>query len=392
MNKTAIFSKLILFTTVLAGCGGGGSDSAGGASGGDPVAVENPFFEAEVDATSTTDFTYMNLTTGETLPLSEEEAANSTLWHVAFRRNSIKLNSGVSGPGMVKGAVVSAQEDFYAENGEALASVFLNATADSELEHLTGPLTAPAKITEEQILTPFIGSGEVVATKMDMGWYWYDFTTHAITVNDNTGWLLQSGEGNSYARVRATALTYSSQAGLDVTFEFDVQPADSVQLATTALFQAHVDASGGEICYDFDVGSVISCVGNAWDLKLGVSGRDWYLRSNGGVSGPGNGAPFGPFAWDGELENYTSATIDPAGTAISFLYAKDSTSGVFADQLWYAYNLTGQHKLHPNYRVYWIDTDNGEANSEKYAVQITGYYNSIGVSGYVKLRWLKISN
>ena len=138
--------------------------------------------------------------------------------------------------------------------------------------------------------------------------------------------------------------------------------------------------------------SAMRCTGSEWDLKMGLAGRDLYLRSNGGVSGSGAGGAFGPIPWSGDLDTYTSATIAPDSTPIASLYTRDSTSGVFADQLWYGYDLDGTHKLHPNYRVYWIDTDTTQTSAPKFALQIIGYYSDSGTSGNPKLRWRAIDN
>lgn len=375
---------------VLTGCGGGGSDSGTGVEEEGEERVLESVSTATLDATSYDDYTYYDLTNGEVIALTEAEAASSTEWHIAFRRSTIKLNGGTSGPGSVAGAVVAEQADFYTSSGDPDANVFLNATADSELEHLEATYTVPSSLVEDELVTMLEGSGDVMGTQMDLGWYWYNFMTHQTSLNDTNGWLLRSGEGDSYARFRATALTYDSDDGLDVTFAFDVQVSGTSQISTTAQFMAHVDSTGGETCFDFDTNATVACSGTAWDLKMGIEGYSWYLHSNGGLSGEGDGAAFGPVTWAGDLEDYTSATSTPDGTNIAFLYSADSSSGVFESDSWYAYNLTGTHKLHPNYRVYWIDTDADDADAPKYLLQVTGYYSDVGVSGNPSIRWMLI--
>lgn len=237
--------------------------------------------------------------------------------------------------------------------------------------YLTSDLIAPTSLTEDSLTTVLVGSEQTTGTQMDMGWYWYDFTTHAISVNDSNGWLLRSAEGNSYSRFRATALSYDTTDGLRVTFSFDTQASGTVQFAGSATFDAHIAPSGGEVCFDADNNAEVACDSSLWDLKLGIAGRDWYLRSNGGVSGAGKGAAFGPLTWDA-LDDYTS--------------------GIFAAQSWYAYNLDGTHRLHPNYRVYWISADTNNASASRFAVQITGYYDDTGMGGHPTLRWREITN
>ena len=125
-------------------------------------------------------------------------------------------------------------------------------------------------------------------------------------------------------------------------------------------------------------------------MKIAFFGRDFYLRSNGGVSGEGAGAVFGPFEWD-ELSAWTSATIEPSGSSVVARYQEDVTSGIFDESSWYAYNLTGAHRLWPNYAVYLIDTNQADDAAPQYALQITGYYDATGASGYPRLRWRRIN-
>src|SRR3990167_733003 len=122
---------------LLTACGGGGSDSGSDVdSGTDNSLAPDSVKTATLNATSNSDYVYFNLATGNTVSLTAAEAENSADWHIAFRRNAVKLNGGASGPGNVAAAVVVAQDDFYDAAGKPIASVFLNATAASELEHL----------------------------------------------------------------------------------------------------------------------------------------------------------------------------------------------------------------------------------------------------------------
>lgn len=391
--KTSNMAIGLAFSCLLTGCGGSSSDNGTGLVEDVDRDADTPIegvSEANINATDYAAYRYFNLESGEELELTEVEASASTDWHIAFRRSAIKLNGGTSGPGAVAAALVAEQTDFYDAEDEPDSTVFLNATAESELEHLTASYDAPDELVVDELVTSLQGSGDVTGTQMDMGWYWYDFTSHQISLNDSNGWLLRSGEGNSYARFRATELNYDRVTGLAVTFDFDVQVGDTDQFSSTAQFMAQVDSAGGESCFDFDANATVPCSGSQWDLKLGIEGRDWYLHSNGGISGEGEGAAFGPIAWVEDLETYTSATIAPSGDSIAFHYSEDSSSGVFEADSWYAYNLTGAHKLYPNYRVYWIDADTESETSAKFLLQVTGYYSEAGEGGNPSIRWKSV--
>ncbi|WP_020410158.1 HmuY family protein [Hahella ganghwensis] len=354
------------------------------------------YTSAVIDASSNENYTYYNLETGQTVALTDAQAATSDAWHIAFRRLSVKLNGGSSGSGNVRGALAATQDDFY-NDGEPNANVFLNATTDSEEEHLladvdTGTLTFQADSQSSAIAT----SGTVSGTTMDMGWYNYNRVTHGISVNTDNAWLLRSNSGDSYARFHASDLTYTPGGNLDVTFDFDVQSDGDTTFNGTATFNASVPVSGGSACFDFDTDTEVDCATQtSWDLKLEIDGRDWNLWTNSGVSGNGNGGALGdPYTYaelfdDAQYDNATSPT-GQGGHDIRGYYSIDSSAGVFEENSWYAYNLSGQHKIWPNFRVYVIDTDATNEASSKYKLQITNYHSEGGASGHPNIRFVAI--
>ncbi|MFL1405754.1 HmuY family protein [Marinobacter sp. M1N3S26] len=361
---------LMPVTFALAACGGSGGSSNDIDD--DSETPEAASYEEQViDAQTSGTYTYLNLDTGETVAESGE-------WHMAFSRTNIQLNGGGSGSGNVAGALAVAQDDFYTAAGEPDVNVFLNATASSELEHLADSFPEPDEWQPDAATTAF-GSD----------WYIYDFTTHIISPNPDNGWLVRSGEGNSYARVRVTGLDYSADP---ITFRIDltVQAADTTQLTTDQTFSGTIPASGGEACYDFDIDQAIPCTGTTWDLKLDLQPRALSLVSNSGPNGDGDGAVLGPVAWS-DLSTYTSATTDTSGTSLERAYTPDQTAGIFSDSSWYAYNLEGAHKLWPNYRVYLVNTDTTGDTSTVYAVQVINYYGEDGNSGQPVIRWKAVT-
>ncbi|PKM22385.1 MAG: hypothetical protein CVV10_04605 [Gammaproteobacteria bacterium HGW-Gammaproteobacteria-14] len=343
----------------------------------------------QLDASSNTDYVYLNLERGEVIDLSAAQAAMSQEWHIAFRRFAVQLNGGASGSGEVAGALVGLQEDFYSEDGEPNASVFTNATPDSELAVLLADYENPDSWIKDKVVTLLTGPSAV-----DGGWYIYNPAGGTMSANSGNGWLLRSGEGNSYARMRATELTFNTRAGEGVesfTFEFDVQSPGSNAFNDTATFTGSLPAGGGELCFDFNANSLAACTGSSWDLKIAFWGRDFYLRSNGGVSGAGNGAVFGSFPWS-ELSLWSNATHDPNGVLVTARYQSDTTSGVFDQHSWYSYNLLGMHRLWPNYRTYMVDADQGDESSSRYLLQIIGYYDATGAGGFPVIRWRTLEN
>lgn len=358
----------------LAGCGGGSDNSISDTTSANDSELPESVQQVVVDARSGT--AYLNLATGTTV-------AETDNWHLAFNRYSAMLNGGVSGSGSVVGALGDAQESFYSEDGAPIASVFLNATADSELEHLLDEFPEPDSWQQD---------GDVLA--FGDAWSSYDFATGQISQVDGIGYLVRSNTGNSYARMRVKSFDFPTRSGngiQDFELEFSVQAAGTVQLgATTVSFTPPEDYEGGDACFDFDAGVGVDCTSADWDVLVGFSDRSWYLKTNSGPSGPGLGGALGPIDWE-ELSSYTSATVDSTGASLVMAYASDTTGGVFTDYSWYEYNMSGAHKLWPNYRVYLIKADEDNPSSQVYAVQIINYYGDNGDSGQPVVRWKPVT-
>ena len=379
-------TSVILGSILLVACGGGGDGGSNDANTATPPEENNSTLSQIMDASDYDAFTYFNFDTNQVVELTAEEAKTSQNWHIGFRRTEIVLNGGTSGSGNVAGALAAVQADFYNQE-EPNASVFLNATPEAELEHLTSTIELTDLVYQTDAFSYAVsGSGETQGTSLDMGWYNYDFTTHVISANTNNMWLLKSSTGDSYARFSTQSLEYGDE--LTVTFSFDVQAKDTHQFVdNSATFTASIPNTGGKACFDFDTNRSVDCdLNENWDLQLVLQGRDFILKTNSGPSGAGRGGAFGPILIS-DKSTYLSGTTTATGADISRHYVGDSNAGIFSDQSWYAYNLEGGHKLWPNYRVYIIDTDQTDEQSTQYKLQVTNYYSDTGVSGHPNIRF-----
>lgn len=357
---------IVLAALALTACGGGSDNSIAQ----DEADDASSFSEQLMPAATET--VYLNLETGAMV----EEGDN---WHIAASRLSFKVNSGASGTGRVGGALAIAQDDFYDGNGDPDANVFTNATANSEQEHLLGVLEEPANWQEDAFASAFGASD---------AWSQYDFATGVISEQADVGYLVRSAEGDSFARMRVVDFNFPTREGQgidDFTLEFDVQASDASQFsATTVTFTPPTGYDGGDVCFDFDSASVVDCAtSDLWDVQVGFSGRDWYLKSNSGVSGNGSGGASDPMTW-------TELAANDSDPGVPQLYNTDSTGGVFTDNTWYAYNLTDQHKIWPNFRTFLIKADIDDSESMVWALQIVGYYDENGTSGQPTVRWLPV--
>ena len=186
-------------------------------------------------------WTYFNLTSGTTV-------AETGDWHVAFNRNTMKLNGGASGPGTVAGFVGATPAGFYAADGTPVLARFKTTVPADTLADLTGVLAMPASAqawvkdsVASQLAPPYTGS---YPAPLDYGWFTYYPTdasamagglagAHQLKANPEGATLLRSGEGNSYARMRVASIAYGPvtapaqpYTGKQTwTIDMDVQPA-----------------------------------------------------------------------------------------------------------------------------------------------------------------------
>lgn len=354
---------------LLSGCGGDDGDSSNGNT------DSNSFSSLKINAASYTDWQYVNLSSGELVTLTAEQAVTSTDWHIALRRTEVKINGGVSGSGNGKGALAATPDGFYDAEGNAVASVFTNADADIQAQALSAEYNLADLTFKADSYVPAI-----------QDWYIYNPANHQISANSANGWLLRHADGTTYSKFVLDAVSYS-----EITVRYETQATDTTQFAGGEKTLTATVADGAtELCMDFDAQAAADCSSANWDLRyeINLAARAINLWSNGGVYGDGNGAAFGAIA-AAELAAYTSATMVDS-TSIAAHYSADSASSIFSESSWYAYNLSGAHKLWPNFRTYIVDADSNTENSEKFAVQISNYY-SLGGSGSPEIRFKKIT-
>lgn len=169
-------------------------------------------------------------------------------------------------------------------------------------------------------------------------------------------------------------------------------------------------AAPADLCFDLDKpgNEQVACSTAVWDLKVSMpaaGGRGQpAFWTNSGESGSGKGGALGgPFdnAW-ADLQKIEDATIDPdSGQAVpDRAFLTDSVSGAFAGSnsigsAVFEYNLTGDNKMHPNFRVFQVTLDkSAPAAANTYALQVLGYYGGPGgaTSGYVTVRLAGMDN
>ncbi|WCN12220.1 hypothetical protein GV054_03960 [Marinomonas mediterranea] len=375
------FLLLLPFLACLAACDSS-SDSDDNNSDNNSTTTSDEASSSQDDAVTTIEnidatngWAYVNLA-------SKSTVQSTDTWHIAFSATSTMTNTDT-----VTNAIVASQSDFYSD-GSANSSVFTNATASSELEHLTAAydLTDSSYTFATDTLTTAINSG---TTK----WANYNSTTRAYDANSDAWWVIRNSAADAFAKLNATSISYTDYnstthqvSGVSISLNLYIQSAtdSGFSTAVTTWTPSSTSDSGAFIkCYDIDSTAEVDCSTDGWDIKADIDYNSYKfnLLLNSGVSGSGSAGASTSYDSDGVNAIASGSDIN------SRSFVTDAMSNVYTDDAtqWYEYNLTGQHKIWPNYRVYAVKVANGAT----YLMQITSYYNTTdGTTGrYISIRY-----
>jgi heme-binding HmuY-like protein len=129
-----------------------------------------------LDGAADNPYIYLDLAAGARVDITDVDALESSAWQIAFKRSSIRINGGDSGPAGVTAAAVDAAT--LEEVTEAPASGF--ATDDW---------------ADDQCNFIGLDSGEP-ATAFGF-WYDYDDQTHVVTPKAQV-WIVRQADGTDY--------------------------------------------------------------------------------------------------------------------------------------------------------------------------------------------------
>ena len=236
-----------VFAVQITGYYGGGSGSESGhislrwINVGDYTSgTDTTVHTATVDATSYSDWTHFDLATGTVV-----DSPDASNWQLAFQRYFVKTNSGVSGEGTVGSFFAQQPDGFYDAEGNAITAAFSDSSVIAAAEDALTDTSGWAEWTTGQRGTSWNTDAAFSSLNPDSrggypnlihyGFYSYDPTgdvasaEHMVVAAPDNGVMLRSGDGNSYARVHLTSVTYADSTDpysqSTWTFDFEVQPA-----------------------------------------------------------------------------------------------------------------------------------------------------------------------
>ena len=300
---------------------------------------------------------YFDLDTGE---LTDESGE----WDIAVKRMDVKVNDSLTS------AVVVAQDHYYDGEGKPLEGEFVYAHGQTELDSFLSATTVSAEDYVSTAVEPAIKNDD---------WYQYQYPGGFTALDDNY-WVIGSSEGEgTFALMHAANISSAYIA----TFKFYVEQVGAGQFSDTAL---SVDVSLVEVaetCVDFQSQSTITCSSGAWDVKVDIKDKNYKVLLNGGASGEGYAKAYGPVS----VDEYTTGTTQ----GLSFAMKADSLASAFADHSPWAYGADSNspHSVLPNYRVYAVNFGD---EREVVKIQLTNYYNELGESGQITMRYMSLSD
>lgn len=371
MKKYTIPALSLL--TIMSGCGSSSSDPV------DEIEV-TPEVEEVVEegvifgpfstgTSSEPKSIYFDLETGAVLELTDEAAATDSQWDIAFKRTEVSLNTHTDNT--VGTYFTTINSDFYDDAGNAISEMFLNATADAELDNYlaVGVIDLPNEDGYS-----YDSEEYVIGDKF----YNYDLTTHQVSAADDVYFVVSSD--NAYTKFRAKSLTTSGRTLATITLGIQHQSALDGETEFAEEFELELDAVSCDtgIYVDFDLAEPVG-QDDAWDIRL-------PCLTDSGVTG----ADFQIFIADeaSALVDTTNSYLGVDSEAEQYYGFKSNLTEVkaFTANPWYQYNLNGGHLLWSQYGVYLIKT-----NTANYKLQVTSYYDESGISGNYSFRFDAIS-
>ena len=373
MNKTYL-ALLLAMTFGLTACGSsssddtsvetpdevtdGSGDSGDGSSDGEneEATIYGPF---STGSTSEPVAVYFDLDTQTQLTLTEEEAAADTMWDIGFKRTSVFLNTHQDTP--VRLYFTGNNSEFYDDTGAPVPDLFLNATADSEL----GDYLA---VTQSDIPGADAFSTDTETQVIGDTFYNYDITTHVVTPNEETYYIVSSD--SNYTKFHVTDIVTEGRGIGEITLGVMHQSVLDGQTTFAEEVALTVDAVGcsDAVYVDFDMQQVVTqtddwdlsvpCADGAGEFTLSIADDATVLRTDADT-------------YDG---------VDPEAAQFYGFSEEIVSEYAMSANNWYFYDSTS-HLLYSQFGVYLI-----QAGDTTYKLQITSYYDEEGTSGAYSFR------
>lgn len=314
--------------------------------------------ELTVDATSNTDFTYINLADLSTIDVSNP--ATDTDWDIAIRRYEVRLSGGVAGPGGVDATLLLD----HADEPAATVLGFTPANRLSEFE----------AITSDQIPA---SSAFSTTTLINDPSSWFRPAGQTLVANPAQVWKTRLADGG-YAVMRIAELGLTGDALTSFRIEYRLQQANG-SLGPMQSVAVTPGAPGAPTAISLSDGAATTASGCNWDVAVDAA-LTVTLNSTAGCQ-----AGTFPLESGQSFDGLTTASDAPGyGPFLAALSSPIANSIDAADSPPFLYGIdeTNPHRLVPTFNVYLV-----RRGMSVYKLQLLSYYDPTGgASGVVTLR------
>ncbi len=310
----------------------------------------------ELDASSSTAFTYFRLTDASAVTVTTP--TTSSEWDVAFRRFAVKLNGGVAGPKNVLGYNLK-------NNAAATDAQVLAFTPESQLaafEAVTSSDIPVADSFKPEGLGPDISN-----------WFRFDPVSGGLVANPSTAWKIQRASGAGFGLIRVKRMVSTPTAMDSITFEYRVQTGSTMGPLSEITIGTAAGANGANLA----AGTAVATTGCGWDVK---AGNDFTIEVN-------SDCTVGTFPLDVTEDFTTLAAADDAPEyGLYFSLISGPVPNSSSDPAGpFLYNLAGDNRLSPTFNIYLI-----KVGTQVYKLQLINYYSTGGAAGHPTIRFARI--
>ena len=360
MRKLSIYVIGALTAAVLVGCSNSDKITGPGTRADlaktvwDSVGV---FWMTTLDATNSDQYTYYSFSQRAAIDLTDDQAASSSDWDIAFKRSFIKTNGGVSGPADVKSVDL-------VQTGIALSDEFASVTSADATQ-----------LSQDQWM------GDSYDVALDSLWK-YNLLTHQLTAKQFV-YVLSDAAGH-YVKLQVLGSLDDQQPPMQgkMILKYFYQPTmDETSLVGAAEVDT-VDAPNG-FYYDFSSGQIVSPANpmssSDWDIY--VKAYDFFLNSS--IMGSGQVAAFA--AYDGLADKTDFDGLTDVNQFGDIRWVQDELSSAFTASDWFNYN-DQTHSLTSKLHTYLV-----KVGDTTYKIEIVSYYDpDSGASAVYTLHWVEL--
>ena len=197
---------------------------------------------------------------------------------------------------------------------------------------------------------------------------------NGLVANPQAAWKIRRSASAQYAVFRVKRIVASNTALDSVVFEYRLQPVGG---ALGTIDSVAVDAGTTTAGANFSTDAAADTTGCGWDVKATA---DFQVLVNATCGA-------GTFPLDASEDFATIAAADNApyyGLFLSLISGPIPNS--FSDaHAPFLYNLAGDNRLTPSFNIYLL-----KVGASVYKIQLIGYYNDSGQSGYPVIRYARI--